>query len=83
MIDKKLYFKMPNGDTITSDDEWDGNTIKRIRQGWRMTQTTFAELLGVTQNTVSNWENGLYKPMARQFQKIFNKFMLPCYFIKK
>lgn len=81
MINKKIYFNLPNGDTVTSEDPWNGNTIKRVRNGWNMNQTTFAELAGVTQNTVSDWENGKSQPTAKTFQRIFNKFMLPCYYI--
>lgn len=32
--------------------------IKRIREGWQLTQEEFAELAGVSQANVSRWEAG-------------------------
>lgn len=34
------------------------NNLKKIRQSNNLSQTEFAKILGVAQNTVSNWENG-------------------------
>jgi DNA-binding transcriptional regulator YiaG len=41
---------------------WDTNLIKGLRQHMGLTQGQFAEVLGVRQQTVSEWEIGLYAP---------------------
>ncbi|HAX80749.1 MAG TPA: transcriptional regulator [Cyanobacteria bacterium UBA11372] len=38
--------------------QWNGELIKALRLHMRLTQTEFAEQLGVDQRTVSKWENG-------------------------
>ncbi len=35
------------------------NMIKQLRKSMRLSQSDFASILGVKQNTVSNWENGI------------------------
>ena len=35
------------------------NMIKGLRKSMRLSQSDFASILGVKQNTVSNWENGI------------------------
>ena len=49
-----------------------GGTIKRLREGRRLTQARLAELLGVTDKAVSKWETGrglpdltLLEPLAK------------------
>ena len=49
-----------------------GGTIKRLREGRRLTQARLAELLGVTDKAVSRWETGrglpdltLLEPLAK------------------
>lgn len=39
--------------------------IKAIREQLMLTQIEFAELIGVTFQTISNWETGKSKPYAR------------------
>ncbi len=34
------------------------NNLKKIRQSNNLSQSAFAKIIGVAQNTVSNWENG-------------------------
>jgi DNA-binding transcriptional regulator YiaG len=41
---------------------WDTDLIKGLRQHMGLTQAQFAEVLGVRQQTVSEWEQGLYAP---------------------
>lgn len=41
---------------------WDTDLIKGLRQHMGLTQAQFAEVLGVRQQTVSEWEQGLYTP---------------------
>lgn len=46
------------GDTIV----WNAELIKALRLHMGLTQTEFAEKLGVYQQTVSQWEKGAYTP---------------------
>lgn len=46
------------GDTI----QWDSNLIKGLRRHMALTQDELAELLGVRQQTISEWERGAYLP---------------------
>ncbi len=41
---------------------WDEELIKGLRQHMGMTQAQFAEELGVRQQTISEWEQGIYAP---------------------
>ncbi|MCG3140070.1 MAG: hypothetical protein HDKAJFGB_01055 [Anaerolineae bacterium] len=48
--------------------EWNGETIRALREHLQMTQAQMAETLGTRQQTISEWEVGMYKPrggMAR------------------
>ncbi len=42
--------------------QWDAAKVKALRTFMGMTQQAFAERLGVRQQTVSEWELGLYRP---------------------
>lgn len=46
------------GDATT----WNSEQIKALRLYMRLTQAEFAKQLGVRQQTVSEWENGVYEP---------------------
>ena len=41
---------------------WNSELIKALRLHMGLTQAEFAKQLGVRQQTVSEWENGLYEP---------------------
>jgi DNA-binding transcriptional regulator YiaG len=41
---------------------WDGQLIKALRRHMRLTQAQFAQELGVRQQTISEWEQGMYTP---------------------
>ncbi len=41
---------------------WDGVRIKALRQHLGLTQTEMAARLGTRQQTISEWENGMYRP---------------------
>ncbi len=41
---------------------WDANRVRRLRQELGFTQQALAEELGVRQQTVSEWETGMYAP---------------------
>ena len=48
--------------------EWNDETIKALREYLQLTQAQMAEELGTRQQTISEWEVGMYKPrggMAR------------------
>lgn len=41
---------------------WDAESVRDLRRRLGMTQSDLAEELGVRQQTVSEWETGLYRP---------------------
>ncbi len=43
-------------------EEWNAETIRQLRQRLSLTQQAFARELGVRQQTVSDWEIGIYRP---------------------
>jgi DNA-binding transcriptional regulator YiaG len=45
-----------------SQIEWDADTIKALRQHMGLTQKEMSEELGTRQQTISEWETGMYKP---------------------
>ena len=42
--------------------KWDKEDIKALRRHLGLTQTKLAEELGTRQQTISEWENGMYQP---------------------
>lgn len=42
--------------------QWDAVRVKALRAFMGMTQQSFADKLGVRQQTVSEWEKGIYRP---------------------
>jgi DNA-binding transcriptional regulator YiaG len=42
--------------------EWNDETIKALRDHLQLTQAQMAETLGTRQQTISEWEVGMYKP---------------------
>ncbi|MDI3348256.1 helix-turn-helix transcriptional regulator [Mycoplasmopsis arginini] len=51
--------------------------IKKLRNKMILTQTEFAELIGVTFGTVNRWESGKYKPttkLKRKLAPLFEKY---------
>ena len=49
-------------------------TVKEIRRKNFLNQTAFANKIGVTQGTVSQWENGLTRPNSEQLKAISEAF---------
>lgn len=48
--------------------EWNADTIRALREHLQLTQAQLADALGTRQQTISEWEVGMYKPrggMAR------------------
>ena len=42
--------------------EWDAEHIRALREHLRLTQRELADRLGTRQQTISEWETGMYKP---------------------
>jgi DNA-binding transcriptional regulator YiaG len=42
--------------------EWNAKTIKALRKHMGLTQQEMSEELGTRQQTISEWETGMYKP---------------------
>lgn len=49
-------------------------TIREIRRRNFLNQSQFAQKIGVTQGTISQWENGLTRPNAEQLRSISQAF---------
>jgi DNA-binding transcriptional regulator YiaG len=43
-------------------DRWDGAKIHALRAHLKLTQNEMAEQLGTRQQTISEWEKGMYTP---------------------
>ncbi len=53
--------------------------IEKLRKKMLLTQTEFADLLGVSFGTVNRWENGKYEPtmkMKRKLVPYFKKYKI-------
>lgn len=46
------------------------NLIKELRNKMLLTQTEFADLLGVSFGSVNRWENGKYEPTIKEKRKL-------------
>jgi DNA-binding transcriptional regulator YiaG len=46
----------------TAKNQWDSGSIQALRKHLGVTQTELSEQLGTRQQTVSEWETGMYKP---------------------
>jgi len=42
--------------------EWNGKQIRALRQHLGLTQVELAKKLGTRQQTISEWETGMYRP---------------------
>jgi DNA-binding transcriptional regulator YiaG len=42
--------------------QWDSQSIQALRQHLGLTQQEMAERLGTRQQTISEWETGMYQP---------------------
>lgn len=50
-------------DVVTPDyDVVDGGYIKNLREGINVTKKVFAQIIGVTEETVDDWENDVKRP---------------------
>ena len=50
------------------------DTIKDIRRRNYMNQSQFANKIGITQGTISQWENNLTRPNSEQLRSISSAF---------
>jgi DNA-binding transcriptional regulator YiaG len=41
---------------------WDKEQVRALRQHLNLTQARLAQELGTRQQTISEWENGMYRP---------------------
>lgn len=57
----RVYKLERKGDTVL----WNGELIKGLRHHLEMNQAQLAEELGVRQQTISEWETGMYAPSLR------------------
>jgi transcriptional regulator with XRE-family HTH domain len=46
------------------------NTLRGFRTHRDLSQQAMAELLGVTQTTISNWERGLTEPIVSEWRRV-------------
>ncbi len=56
-------------------------SLESARVNAKLTQKKLAEILGVTQGTVNNWENGRSEPTLSQLRKISELSGIPMDFI--
>ena len=54
----RMYTVKREGDTVL----WDSELVRALRQHMNFNQAQLAEALGVRQQTVSEWETGVYAP---------------------
>lgn len=57
----RAYKVKLKGETVL----WNGDLIKGLREHMGLSQAQLAETLGVRQQTISEWETGLYAPSLR------------------
>jgi DNA-binding transcriptional regulator YiaG len=53
---------MTNRSGTEKRQQWDGNNIRALRNHLGLTQRELADQLGTRQQTISEWEKGLYRP---------------------
>ncbi|BAZ16125.1 XRE family transcriptional regulator [Calothrix sp. NIES-4071] len=74
--EKKVTFGKPvttyKVEPVKDTVKWNSESIKALRQKMGLTQSEFAMELGVRQQTVSEWENGVYEP-RRMASKYLSK----------
>ena len=51
-----------HGSHRTGRMKWDGKKVQGLRHHLGLTQLGLAEKLGTRQQTISEWERGMYKP---------------------
>jgi DNA-binding transcriptional regulator YiaG len=51
-----------SGEKKTVRHQWNGEKIRALRDHMKLTQREMADELGTRQQTISEWEKGMYKP---------------------
>ena len=54
-----------------------GTQLRAIRQGWNMSQRAFGEILGISKQRVSIYENGLRFPRINTIISIADRLKMP------
>lgn len=62
--------RKPQGSSEESGEEISPEAIRGIRDGLELSQGEFAGRLGVSANTISNWETGRSEPRAANLEKL-------------
>jgi DNA-binding transcriptional regulator YiaG len=57
---------MSNRDSA-NQRRWDGKRIHALRRHLLFTQRQLADKLGIRQQTISEWETGMYQPRGASF----------------
>ena len=47
---------------LKGSNSWDAGGVRSLRRHMRLTQQQMAQELGTRQQTISEWETGLYRP---------------------
>lgn len=50
------------------------NNIKNFRKMFGYTQTQLGKKIGVSKNTISDWENGIYDPDLKHIKELLRLF---------
>ena len=53
---------MVNAFTSLPDMHWNAETVRGLRKFLRLSQSAFSKEIGVRQQTISEWETGVYEP---------------------
>jgi DNA-binding transcriptional regulator YiaG len=66
-VKRRVTFRKPKTTYLVRRDAsgtmlWDSELIKGLRRHMGLTQAQFADVMGVRQQTVSEWEQGIYAP---------------------
>jgi DNA-binding transcriptional regulator YiaG len=51
-----------NKKPLKKKNSWDAGSIQSLRRHLGLTQTEMSEKLGTRQQTISEWETGIYQP---------------------
>lgn len=52
-------------------EKWDADSILSLRKHLELTQSELAEKLGTRQQTISEWEKGMYQPRGASAKLLF------------
>jgi DNA-binding transcriptional regulator YiaG len=66
LVGERVTFRRPilkyDVQDAGDDARWESELIRALRAHMHLTQKQFADVLGVRQQTVSEWESGVYVP---------------------